>query len=347
MTLVSVLMPIKGDCPYLSYAIQSVRLQSNSDWELVICKDHIDEASSKYLREIAALDPRIRLVDTAGLALPAALNRGLEECGGEFLARFDADDIMLPGRLSSQVSFLRAHLDHVACGGQIVIIDEANRLGLNAPFYNLQNRTLKSKLDIKCPFPHPGVMIRTSALREVGGYSPHYKYAEDYELWLRLSRMGKFANLKRAVIAYRSYTSQTSARFRAETRLHMAVALVREFNRKHPHEKAIEKVDTDLFRMEYSLLGESEKKVVDRLYGDDPFLSEVNKTAAHMLSNSKIHRRVLFFLEVAPRRSAHVILKFLNSFYSFFRIKPLWSGYLAKLSSDVIAHPTNAHLENR
>jgi glycosyltransferase involved in cell wall biosynthesis len=345
MTLVSVLMPIKGDCPYLSHAIQSVRLQSNSDWELVICKDHIDDASSTYLREVTTLDPRIRLVDTVGLALPAALNKGLEECRGEFIARFDADDIMLPGRLWSQVSYLRTHLDHVACGGQIVIIDEGNRLGFNAPFYNLQNQTLKSKLDFKCPFPHPGVMIRTSALREVGGYSPLYKYAEDYELWLRLSRLGKFANLKRAVIAYRSYTSQTSARFRAETRLHMAVALVREFNRKHPHEKAIDKVDTDLFRMEYTLLGESQKKVVDRLYGEDPFLSEVSAT--QKLRISKIYRRVLFFLAVVPRRSAHVILKFLNSIYSFFRIRPLWSGYLAKLSSDAIAHPTNAHLEKR
>lgn len=345
MTLVSVLMPIKGDCPYLSYAIQSVRLQSLADWELVICKDHIDEASSVYLRGIIAMDPRIRLVDTVGLALPAALNRGLEECNGEYIARFDADDLMLPGRLRNQVAFLQNHPEYVACGGQIVIIDEANKLGVKAPFYNLSNRTLKLKLDFKCPFPHPGAMIRTRAIREIGGYSPHYRFAEDYELWLRLSHSGKFANLKRPVIAYRSYTSQTSARFRAETRLNMAVALVREFNKAHPDERAIVKIDADLFKREYSLLDVSERKVVDRLYGSDPFLPKENGLAFNRNIVLESLNNALFFLEAVPRRSIHIILRFLNSFYTFFRIRPLWNDYLDKLGSDVTTQPTNAHLE--
>jgi glycosyltransferase involved in cell wall biosynthesis len=345
MTLVSVLMPIKGDCPYLSYAVQSVRLQSLTDWELVICKDQIDKASGAYLREMSVLDPRIRLVDTFGLALPAALNRGLEECKGEFIARFDADDVMLPGRLRNQMTFLQNGSDYVACGGQIVIIDEGNKLSPEAPFYNLKNRTLKSKLDFKCPFPHPGAMIRTRALREIGGYSPNYKFAEDYELWLRLSHLGKFANLKSSVIAYRNYTSQTSARFRAETRLSMAVALVREFNREHPDQRAIEKVDADLFRTEYSLLDESKKRVVNRLYRKDPFLTEESNTASHRNNGSTMFHNVLFFLSAVPRRSIHLILTFLNSFYSFLKIRPLWNGYLSNLRSDVITPPTKAYLE--
>lgn len=345
MTLVSVLMPIKGDCPYLSYAVQSVRHQSLPDWELVICKDHIDEASSLYLKEVAALDPRIKLVDTLGLALPAALNRGLEECNGEFIARFDADDVMLPGRLRNQVTFLQKGTEYVACGGQIVIIDEGNKLALMAPFYNLKDRALKSKLDYKCPFPHPGAMIRTRALREIGGYSPHYKFAEDYELWLRLSHSGKFANLKSSVIAYRRYTSQTSARFKAETRLNMAVALVREFNKDHPDERMIEKVDADLFRTEYFLLNASDRKVVDRLYRNDLFLPKENQlTSKRNIVLESVHN-LEFFLTAVPRRAMHTVSRFLNSYHSFFRIRPLWNDYLHKLSSDETTHPTNAHLE--
>jgi glycosyltransferase involved in cell wall biosynthesis len=339
-------MPIKGDCPYLSYAIQSVRLQSLTDWELVICKDQIDTASGTYLKEISVLDLRIRLVDTFGLALPAALNRGLEECKGEFIARFDADDVMLPGRLRSQMTFLQNGPDYVACGGQIVIIDENNKLSHHAaPFYNLKNRTLKSKLDFKCPFPHPGAMIRTRSLREIGGYSPNYKFAEDYELWLRLSHLGKFANLRSSVIAYRSYTLQTSARFRAETRLSMAVALVREFNRERPDQREIEKVDADLFQTEYSLLDESKKRVVKRLYRNDPFLTEEGNTAPHRNYGPRMFHNVLFFLSAVPRRSIHPVLTLLNSYYSFLKIRPIWNGYLADLNSDVISPPTSLYLE--
>lgn len=346
MTLVSVLMPIKGDCPYLAYAVQSVRLQSFGDWELVICKDLVDEASSGYLREIIELDSRIKLVETVGLPLPAALNRGLEVCKGDFIARFDADDIMLPGRLKSQVTFLRDNSDYVACGGQIVIIDEHHKLGLNAPYFNLRNRTLKSKMDIKCPFPHPGAMIRTEALKKVGGYSPYFKFAEDYELWLRLSHLGKFTNLKKSVIAYRSYISQTSARFRAETRMHMAVALVREFNRDHPNERAIDSsIDANFFRNEYLLLNESKRKLLNRLYGNDPFLLEALDRVARDNKVLGFFSHASFFLAAVPRRSIHVILKFLNSYYSYLRIKPLWSDYLDKLGSDVATPPTNVCLE--
>lgn len=346
MTLVSVLMPIKGDCPYLSYAIQSVRLQSFGDWELVICKDLIDEASSEYLSEINALDSRIRLVDTVGLALPAALNKGLEVCKGDFIARFDADDIMLPGRLSSQVTFLQNNPDYVVCGGQIVIIDENQKLTFNAPYYNLKNRALKGKMDYKCPFPHPGAMIRTEALKKVGGYSPYFKFAEDYELWLRLSHLGKFSNLKKSVIAYRSYTSQTSARYRAETRLCMAVALVREFNREHPDEEAIDsKINVELFRKEYALLDESKKKLINRLYGNDPFLLEALDRVARENKVLEFFSHASFFLTAAPRRSIHITLKFLNSCHAFLRIRPLWSEYLKKLNTVVVSPPTNVYLE--
>jgi glycosyltransferase involved in cell wall biosynthesis len=346
MTLVSVLMPIKGDCPYLSYAIQSVRLQSFGDWELVICKDLIDGASSGYLEEIVALDSRIRLVDTVGLALPAALNRGLGVCKGDFIARFDADDIMLPGRLSSQVIFLQNNPDYVVCGGQIVIIDEYQKLMFDAPYYNLKNRTLKGKLDYKCPFPHPGATIRTKALKEIHGYSPQYKFAEDYELWLRLSHLGKFANLKKSVIAYRSYTSQTSARYRAETLLCMAVALVREFNRAHPDHEAIDsKIDAELFRKEYSLLDESKKKLIIRLYRNEPFLPGelIRDSKRNLLMDSL--SSVTFFLTALPRRSIQVTLKFLNTCHGFLRIRPLWNEYLNKLNTVVVSPPTSVNLE--
>lgn len=197
MPVVSVLMPIKGECPHLPIAIQSVRLQSFDDWELVICKDLIDDSSSRYLAELVEEDFRVKVIDTIGLALPSALNKGLEECNGEFIARFDADDIMLLGRLHNQVLFLQENPDYVVCGGQIVIIDKNEKLAVASPFYNLKDRTLKRRINFKCPFPHPASTIRTRSLREALGYSAQYRFAEDYELWLRLSSLGKFANLKK------------------------------------------------------------------------------------------------------------------------------------------------------
>ncbi len=334
MPCVSVLMPIKGDCPFLPFAIESVRVQSLADWELIISQDFIDDASSRYLADVIKMDTRVKIIDSCGLTLPSALNKGLNECGGEFIARFDADDIMFPWRLSSQILFLQENPDYVACGGQIVIIDEYQKMAIASPYYNLKNRTLKGKIEFKCPFPHPGTTIRARALREVKGYSAHYKFAEDYELWMRLASLGKFANLKRPVIAYRSYTSQTSARFRTETRLHMAYALLgnciggdRRINLES------REVTKELFQSQYLLLDKSKQAVIDRYYGNESFLSEL--FCGPIVDGQKESFKNDFFAVVSSsyKSLVHFILRLLVSINTLIVIRPLWQRYLTKLNS--------------
>jgi glycosyltransferase involved in cell wall biosynthesis len=335
MPLVSVLMPIKGDCSFLALAIQSVQDQSFGDWELVICKDLIDDSSSRYLTDLVEIDSRVKIIDTVGLALPSALNKGLEVCNGEFIARFDADDIMLPGRLHDQVCFLQENPEYVVCGGQIVKIDKNQKLTLASPYYNLNDRTLKRKINYKCPFPHPASTIRTRTLREALGYSTRYKFAEDYELWLRLSSMGKFANLKKPVLAYRTYASQTSARFRAETRLYMANALVENLISKEKQTNLDRiPVTTSLFQEQYLSLDEPNKTIVDRYYGHDPFLADL----VRKLPPIRLERRPIngFFdlISSSLRRLEHTMFRLLVSAYSFIVIRPVWKSYITRLSSE-------------
>ena len=335
MPSVSVLMPIKGDCPYLPFAIQSVRAQSFVDWELVICKDLIDDTSSRYLADLVEMDSRIKIIDTVGLALPSALNKGLEECNGEFIARFDADDIMLPGRLHSQVLFLQENPEYVVCGGQIVIIDENQKLAVASPYYNLNDLALKRKISYKCPFPHPASTIRTQTLRDALGYSVQYKFAEDYELWLRLSSLGKFANLKKPVLAYRTYASQTSSRFRAETRLFMANALVENLRSEKKLINLVRMpVTTDLFQEQYLLLDEPEKAIVDKYYRHDSFLADLLRKSPSIRSEKSRLNGFFDLFSSSPRRLEHMMLRLLVSLYSFITIRPVWKRYISRLSSE-------------
>jgi hypothetical protein len=66
MPLVSVLMQIKGDYPYLPFAIESEIVQSFGNWELVICKDLIDDSSSRCLADLVERKNRIKIFDTVG-----------------------------------------------------------------------------------------------------------------------------------------------------------------------------------------------------------------------------------------------------------------------------------------
>lgn len=335
MPLVSVLMPIKGDCPYLPFAIQSVCAQSFGDWEIVICKDLIDDSSSRYLAKLVEADARIKIIDTVGLALPSALNKGLEECSGEFIARFDSDDLMLQGRLHSQVLFLQENPEYVVCGGQVIIIDQNQKITFLSPYYNLNDRVLKRKINYKCPFPHPASTIRTRTLKEVQGYSTEYKFAEDYELWLKLSSLGKFANLRKPVLAYRTYESQTSVRFRAETRLYMANALVEYLiSEENPINFDRIPVTTDSFQQQYLMLGESKKAVVNKYYRHDTFLVDLLQNSPSIKSKKQLLSSFFDRISSSARKLVHTVLRFQVSAHSFITIRPYWKSYITRLISE-------------
>ena len=341
-------MSIKGPSAFIRDAVHSVRTQTFTDWELVICKDIVDEASESFLRLASLKDPRIRIVNTVGLSHPSALNKGIAECRGELIARFDSDDIMLPTRLKSQVSFLNSHPDYVACGGQVVIIDHENRLKFASPYYNIKDSTIKRKLTMKCPFANPATMIRASALRGIGGYSLFFQYAEDYELWLRLANLGKFANLSKPVIAYRSHITQTSVKFEAETRFGMAIAALRRFSGNDQIEHSIDgPIDSNLLESEFALADASQRELITRLYKKDSFIRGIG--GFERLKNGPDRRSTFLFdfLLALPRRATHLTLKFLFSLHSYLTIRPSWNKYQYKLTLANNYSVKLLHLDNQ
>lgn len=334
MPVVSVLMPVKGDCADLPMAIQSVLEQTFTDWELVICKDAIGDVSERYLADLVKRDFRIRVVETVGLNLPTALNVALSECYGEFIARFDSDDVMLPERLSQQVVFLTKNPNYVVCGGQVILIGAKNELFVMPPFYDLRDKDLKRRLYYKCPFAHPAATIRSVALKEVKGYSSRYRFAEDFELWFRLARLGKFANLRTPVIAYRTYASQTSALFRAETKLHMASALVENLgDQKNLTQNGELLVSIENLQMQYLLLDTQKQAIVEKYFGKDSLLPKVLKRSGLMSSISLWARFFSDSLTLIPQKLVHLICRLLVALYSFFSIRPVWKNFVARMNS--------------
>ena len=238
MTLVSVLMPIRGACPYIKDAINTVLMQTHTDWELIICKDMVPQEIDDFLNVLVSRDDRIRIVSTLNTNLPAALNMGLEICSGNFVARFDSDDLMREYRLKFQLEFMLKNPDHVAVGGQIFKVDKLGEMHSTQSYYDRRNGPLKKNIYLKCPFAHPNVMIKRDSLLGVGGYDQNFRFAEDYELWLRLASRGKFANLSFVTTHYRTYSEQVSAVNKELTLVNMVRAFL-NFERLLPAESDI------------------------------------------------------------------------------------------------------------
>jgi glycosyltransferase involved in cell wall biosynthesis len=106
---VTVLMPVRNGAVWLEETLASLRAQTHSDYEIVAVDDGSIDDSGRILAAHAEQDPRIRVFSTRADdgGLVAALNLGLNQARGRYVARMDADDVAHPYRLSAQTEWLR------------------------------------------------------------------------------------------------------------------------------------------------------------------------------------------------------------------------------------------------
>jgi glycosyltransferase involved in cell wall biosynthesis len=190
---VSVLLPVRDAARTLGACLDSLFAQTLRDFELVAVDDGSRDASVRALAE--ARDPRLRLLDSGGRGLSAALNAGLGATRAPLVARMDADDVAHPERLERQLRRMDAdpELDVLGCRVRL-LRDGVERDGGMRRYVAWQNRLLddaaiRRDLLVESPLVHPSVMLRREKLLALGGYT-EVPVPEDYELWLRGAAAG-------------------------------------------------------------------------------------------------------------------------------------------------------------
>jgi cellulose synthase/poly-beta-1,6-N-acetylglucosamine synthase-like glycosyltransferase len=200
--LLTVFTPIfRTNFRYFEETVVSVLSQSFADFEFLIVNDGSLEDARRIEETFG--DPRIRIITNAKPAgLSGSRNQGLNEARGELIAFIDSDDFCEPDRFRRQVDFLRAHPDHVLIGSALRYVDERSQT-IGGRSYPETDEDIKTRIvAINC-IAQPSVMARRQALLDAGGYQADFPFAEDYALWLRLARFGKFHNFPEALVAYR------------------------------------------------------------------------------------------------------------------------------------------------
>jgi glycosyltransferase involved in cell wall biosynthesis len=206
---VSVLIPLKGRGEFLGEALYSIATQTYSGrlTVVIVYNDLSDYAKNVIHSFKKFLDIEVYKNSDAGLV--SALNFGIEKCKTELIARLDADDLMKPWRIKRQVEFLEMNPEVSVVGSQIEYVDE-NGILLGTSDYLTGAKRLTKALPHDCLLAHPSVLYRRTAILMVGGYREFFTHAEDYDLWLRLSRVSRLDNLPEVLSSYRIHKGQIS-----------------------------------------------------------------------------------------------------------------------------------------
>lgn len=199
---ISVVMPVFNASRHLEDAVQSIRTQTFGRFELIAVDDGSTDDSLAIVRRLAAIDQRIRVIELGRQGIVAALNRGIGDSNGAFIARMDSDDIARPDRLARQLSFLLARPQIAAVGSAYDVIDDDGSIVKTIDPPTDPDQIAATLQRTNC-VAHPTAMIRRSALGDGCPYRAAYRLAEDYDLWLRLAEHHGLANLPVVTVSYR------------------------------------------------------------------------------------------------------------------------------------------------
>jgi len=206
---VSVVIPVRDGAQYVGEALQSILDQDLPDIEVIVVDDGSSDDSAAIATSIGDRDGRVKVVANRGKGIVDALNMAISLARAPLVARMDGDDVSLPNRLRLQVACFDADTDLQLLGTAGLRIDRDGK-PLKPMDVPIGNEPLRDALARYNPMLHPTVMFRTEAVRRVGGYRHAFTYAEDYDLWLRLSETGKLANMDARLVKLRSHPGQVS-----------------------------------------------------------------------------------------------------------------------------------------
>lgn len=209
--LVSVIMPVYNAGKFVDEATTSILNQTYKNLELIVIDDGSTDKSREIVNKYAKLDKRVKVITLAKNRGPSyASNVGIKKARGTYIARMDADDMSLPGRIEKQVAYLRKNSDIAMLGGQCKLIDKRGKLTGEKRF-PLESGEIVKALFSRNPIQHPACMISLKKLpKRALLHNGKSVLAHDLETVFVASRHGKLANLKDYVLKYRQYPESFS-----------------------------------------------------------------------------------------------------------------------------------------
>ena len=207
---ISVLMTVFNAEPYLEESLTSLVNQDFTDWELIVIENGSSDRSGKILRSFS--DTRIKATYlTENIGRTEALNLALSKSNSKYVAILDADDVSMVNRFTKQYRKLESDETVGLVGSWAQFIDSEGQ-NLFVKIGPQLHDEIVRLFATRNPFVHSSVMFRRSIAIAVGGYDISYKYAQDFDLILKIASHARVEIIPEILCAWRSIeSSQTNS----------------------------------------------------------------------------------------------------------------------------------------
>jgi len=228
-TITAVIVPAFNASPFLRLTINSVIAQSWPDWELIVVDDGSSDDTANIVRDAASLDARIRLVRKGNGGIASTLNAGLGHLEPQhgFVAFLDHDDLWQPDTLAALHRGLTGSADAMASQGIGTYIDADGNRSLHGELERnfAERRKVADGKPVRCSSDEPVtfecmvcqntvpascILVRREAIDAVGQFDSECDGCQDWDYWLRLTRIGPIAVVNAVTVLYRRHPGNFS-----------------------------------------------------------------------------------------------------------------------------------------
>jgi len=210
---VSVILPFFNAEKTLTSAIRSIIDQTFTNFELLLINNNSHDSGLYMAQDFVKKDSRVRLLSEKRQSVAIAMNRGLQNARGEFLARMDADDIAYPERLEKQLHFLKENPEIGFVGSEVKYVPHSQNTTGFKRFVDWANsfhtpKEIELHRFIEIPIVNPTIMFCRALFQKYGGCLDG-DFPEDYEMQLRYLEAGvKMAKLPEPLLNWHDYSTR-------------------------------------------------------------------------------------------------------------------------------------------
>jgi len=200
--IVSVIIPTYNRKDLLERAIKSVLSQTFQDWELIIVDDGSTDETRDLVENFQRVDPRIKYIWQNNSGAPAKpRNVGILNSSGEYIAFLDHDDEWLPIKLEKQLIMLESLPEVAFVSCNVIVLSPKKNEFIVSPKYKGE-KFVKKILEKNLILTASSVVIKRWVFEKVGLFDENFKFADDWDMWLRIALKYNFDFVDKPLVKY-------------------------------------------------------------------------------------------------------------------------------------------------